>query len=210
MLHDSLVSNRSHRSCSIIFSELREFQPRKVNLWREKSCLPKFRFPDLVNKNRGCLVWMGYACPKLFTVYQSERKLKVSVAQSCPTLNDHMDHSPLVFSVYGILQARFLEWIAIPFSRGYSDPRIEPGSSCIAGRLFTIWVTRDILSLNNSLFIWNSNLTGPPVFYLATLSWVQRASFCSFGLLLILEIKMLWKEHPRKLEWLSVALSWLW
>ena len=59
---------------------MREFEPRKVKPWREKSCFLKFRFPDLVNKNRGCLVWMGYAYPKLFTVYQSERKLKVSVA----------------------------------------------------------------------------------------------------------------------------------
>ena len=62
------------------FPTIADIQPRKVKLWREKSCLLKFRFPDLVNKNRGCLVWTGYAYPKLFTVYQSERKLKVFVA----------------------------------------------------------------------------------------------------------------------------------
>ena len=49
-----------------------------------------------------------------------------------------MGCSPLVFSVYGVLQARILEWVAIPFSRGSSDPRIEPGSSHIAGRFFII------------------------------------------------------------------------
>ena len=141
MLHHSLVSNRSHRSCSIIFSEMREFQPRKVKLWREKSCLLKFRFPDLVNKNRGCLVWTGYAYPKLFTVYQSERKLKVFVAYSCPTLSDHMGCSPLVFFVYGVLQARILEWVAIPFSRGSSWPRDWTWVFCIAGGFFTNWVT---------------------------------------------------------------------
>ena len=41
----------------------------------------------------------------------------VSVAQSCLTLCDPMDYSSLGSSVYGILQARILEWVAIPFSR---------------------------------------------------------------------------------------------
>ena len=47
-------------------------------------------------------------------------KLKVLVAQSCPTLCDSMDWSP---QVHGILQARILEWGAIPSSRGPSQPR---------------------------------------------------------------------------------------
>ena len=45
------------------------------------------------------------------------------VAQSCPTLCDPMDCSPPGFSVYGISQARILEWVAISFSRGSSQPR---------------------------------------------------------------------------------------
>ena len=45
------------------------------------------------------------------------------VAQSCPTLCDPMDCSPPGSSVHGILQARVLEWIAIPFSSGSSQPR---------------------------------------------------------------------------------------
>ena len=44
-------------------------------------------------------------------------------AQSCPTFCDPMDCSPLGSSVYGILQARILEWVAISFSRGSSQPR---------------------------------------------------------------------------------------
>ena len=44
--------------------------------------------------------------------------LKVKVAQSCLTLWDPMD-----YTVHGILQARILEWIAFPFSRGSSQPR---------------------------------------------------------------------------------------
>ena len=43
--------------------------------------------------------------------------------QSCPTLCDPMDCSPTGFSAHGILQARTLEWIAMPLSRGSSLPR---------------------------------------------------------------------------------------
>ena len=50
--------------------------------------------------------------------------------------------SPPGFSVQGILQARILEWVAIPFSRDLPNPEIEQ-VSCIAGRFFTILVTRE-------------------------------------------------------------------
>ena len=43
--------------------------------------------------------------------------------QSCPTLCDPMDCSPPGSSVRGILQARILEWVAMPSSRGSSQPR---------------------------------------------------------------------------------------
>ena len=43
----------------------------------------------------------------------------------------------------GILQARILEWVAIPFSGESSWPRDQTQVSCIAGRFFTIWATRD-------------------------------------------------------------------
>ena len=46
--------------------------------------------------------------------------------QSCPTLCDPMDCSPPGSSVHGILQARVLEWAAMPSSRGSSKPGIEP------------------------------------------------------------------------------------
>ena len=54
-----------------------------------------------------------------------------------------MNCSPPGSSVYGISQASTLEWVAIPFSRGYSQPRDQTWVSCIAGRFFTIWVTRE-------------------------------------------------------------------
>ena len=55
-------------------------------------------------------------------------KLKVLVAQLCPTLCDPMDCNLPGSFVHGILQARILEWVAIPFSRGSSHPGIEPRS----------------------------------------------------------------------------------
>ena len=50
-------------------------------------------------------------------------KSRVLVAQLCPTLCDPMDCSPPGFSVHGILQAGIQECVAIPFSRGSSQPR---------------------------------------------------------------------------------------
>ena len=50
------------------------------------------------------------------------------VAQSCLTLCDPTDYSLPGFSVHGILQARILDWVAIPFSRGSANPGIEFGS----------------------------------------------------------------------------------
>ena len=61
--------------------------------------------------------------------------------QSCPTLGDPMDCSPPGSSVYGILQARLLEWVAMPSFRGPSRPRDRTCIlcvSCIAGRFFTL------------------------------------------------------------------------
>ena len=55
------------------------------------------------------------------------------VAQSCPALCDPMDCSPPGSSVHGILQARVLEWAAVPFSRGSSRPRDRTRVSYIAG-----------------------------------------------------------------------------
>ena len=60
------------------------------------------------------------------------------VAQSCLTLCDPMDCSPLGSSVHGILQARILERVVIPFSRGSSQPRDQTQVSHMAGRFFTI------------------------------------------------------------------------
>ena len=57
--------------------------------------------------------------------------LKMKVTQSCPTLS-----GPVGYTVHGILQARILEWVAVPFSRGSSQPRDRTQVSCFGGRFF--------------------------------------------------------------------------
>ena len=69
----------------------------------------------------------------------------VKIAQSCLTFCSSMDCSPPGSSVLGILQARILKWVSVPFSRGSSWPRDQTQVSCIAGRFFTIWATREAL-----------------------------------------------------------------
>ena len=87
-------------------------------------------------------LWLSLSCPPslsliFFLVTQ------VLAAQSCPTLWDPMDCGPQGSSVHRILQARILEWVAISFSRGSSRPRNQTRVSCIAGRFFSIWATRE-------------------------------------------------------------------
>ena len=67
--------------------------------------------------------------------------LKVKV-KSCPTLCDPVDCRPSGSSVHGISQARILEWVAISFSMGSSQPRDRTQVFCIAGRCFNLWATR--------------------------------------------------------------------
>ena len=66
--------------------------------------------------------------------------MKVKVIHSHPTL-----YNPMDYTVHGIFQARILEWVAFPFSRGSFQPRDQTQVSCIAGRLFS--------SLSTSLYM---------------------------------------------------------
>ena len=56
---------------------------------------------------------------------------------------DSMDCSLPGSSVHGILQVRILEWVAISFSRGSSQPRNWTRVSCITGKFFTTWATQE-------------------------------------------------------------------
>ena len=122
---------------------------------------------------------------KIASPVLSTEKWKWKSAQSCPSLCD-----PMGYTVHGVLQARILEWVAFPFSRGSSQPRdrthtvhgvlqarilewvafpFSRGSSQsrdwtqvsrIAGRFFTSWATREAQALNG---ITNKNLVSPTV-----------------------------------------------
>ena len=83
--------------------------------------------------------WLIHACNFLKAIF------KLLVTQSCLTLCDPMDCGPPGSSVHGILQARILEWVAIPFFRGTSRPRDRTLVSCIAGRFFIVWATWEAL-----------------------------------------------------------------
>ena len=70
--------------------------------------------------------------------WQEYTESESEVAQLCPTLCDPMDCSLPGISVHGVFQARVLEWVAIAFSRGSSQPRDQTWVSCIVGRCFTL------------------------------------------------------------------------
>ena len=66
-----------------------------------------------------------------------------SASHSCPTLCNPMDCSRQASLFMEILQARILEWVAMPSSRGSSQPRDQTQVSHTVGRFFTIWATRE-------------------------------------------------------------------
>jgi len=74
--------------------------------------------------------------PALMDTYAQQRR--VLLTQLCPTLCDPMDCNPPGSSVHGILSARILEWVAIPFSGESSLPRGGTPVFCISGRFFTV------------------------------------------------------------------------
>ena len=68
------------------------------------------------------------------------------VTQSCLTLCVPMDCSLPGSSVHGIFQAIVLEWVAISFSSGSSQPRDRAQVSHVVDRRFTVWATREVQS----------------------------------------------------------------
>ena len=77
----------------------------------------------------------------ILVIYKSESE----AGQLCPTLCDPMDYSLPGSSVHGIFQERIVEWVAISFSRRSSQPRDWTRVSCIVGRRFTIWASREAI-----------------------------------------------------------------
>ena len=83
------------------------------------------------------------------------------VIQSCPTPCDSMDCSPPDFSVHGDSPGKNTWMVSLPPFRGSSQPRDWTQVSHITGRFFTIWATRESLSLQMTKFhslLWLSNI----------------------------------------------------
>ena len=70
------------------------------------------------------------------------------------TLCNPMDYSLPGSSVHGILQARILEWVVIPFSRGSSQPRDQSQVFGIAGRFLIVWATRGVKDIYDIFYIY--------------------------------------------------------
>ena len=79
------------------------------------------------------------------------------VAQFCLTLCNPMDCNLPGSSVHGVFQARILEWVAIPFSRGFSGPRDRTHVSCFAGGFFTTSATREA-QIGNDIIYWEEKI----------------------------------------------------
>ena len=110
--------------------------------------------------------WFLYLSSITFIYHQSSiyylsiiyvsKKSESAVTQLCPTLC-----SPVDCSLPGcswILQARILEWVVIFFSRASSQPKDWTWVSCVVDRFFTVWATREALSMFYVLSICLSSL----------------------------------------------------
>ena len=129
-------------SCTETLSE--QQGPQIAWQWKTPHKLPQVK--------RGIYLWkeptaehrLSLSCPYKHNLEaRLEARPKMQVAQSCPTLCDPMDCSPPGSSVHGILQARILEWVAMPSSRGSSPAKDQSQVSHIAGRFLTIWATKE-------------------------------------------------------------------
>ena len=112
---------------------------------------PKMRFEPMTLRLR-------VSCS---TKWASQAAAKVKFIQLCPTLYDPMD-----YTAHGILQARILEWVAFPSSRGSSQPKDRTQVLCITGRFLTSGDTREALAYDHVtqqfyswVYIWEKKTT---------------------------------------------------
>ena len=105
--------------------------------------------------------------------------------QSCLTLCDAVDCSQPGSSVRGILQARILEWVAMPSSRGSSPPRDWTCISCISKRILYHWATGEDgwalylralsnLYIQSLLFSISQSLSSIPISFSFTFTWLSQ------------------------------------
>ena len=97
---------------------------------KELDTIERLNWTELNNK---------YILAVIISLTQKDKmlmKVKVEVAQSCLILCNPMD-----YTVHGIIQAKILEWVAISFFKGFSQPSDQTQVSCVVGRFFTSWAT---------------------------------------------------------------------
>ena len=113
----------------------------------------------------------------VFIVYFLLRKSDFPKEHQSDSLQPHRQY---IYTVHGILQARILEWVAFPFSRGPSQPRDLMQVSCIAGGFFISRATRE-----------------PNSFYL--IFYISHIKFCLFLLYIFSSEKVIFPKN-RTLE----------
>ena len=122
----------------------------------------------------------------------------VIVTQSYPTLCSPINCSPPGSSVHGILQARILEWVAMPFSRGSSQPKDRTWVSLIESRFFTIWSTWESRKSRDVLRWWVLLL---PLCYFLSQIYLVYASGLTSSKIVIAQIMWLYFSMPPYLHW---------
>ena len=97
------------------------------------------------------------------------------------------------FSVYGIVQARILYWVAIPFSRGSFWPRGWTQVSCIGGKFFTIWATREahIYGVNTKIKVADATREE------RKWDWRKTHMRVSIVLLMLHFLKIIWSKYGK-------------
>ena len=109
-----------------------------------------------------------------------------------------MDYSSPGFSVHGIFQARIVEWVAVSFSRGSSQPKDQTWFSHIAGRLFTIWATRELSTCNAGdpcLIPVSGRSAGEGIGYPLQYSWASLVAQ------LVKNLPAMWETWVQSLDW---------
>ena len=139
--------NRKKKNWQKIFKK-ENWQSKEIDLLNWSSILPNFFSLSFF--------YLEESIQIVFWIKQRKWKVKVKVTQSCLTLCDPME--PARFLCPWDSQARILEWVAFPFSRGASQSRDRTQVSFIAGWFFTCWATREAQGKHN----WRNNIRKLP------------------------------------------------
>ena len=101
---------------------------------------------ELLNKNSH-FYFLFFSVTKRISIWQESGSLRICLQWKWikwKSLSPVQLCDPMGYSVHGIFQARILEWVTFPFSKGFSQSRDQTQVSRIAGRFFTSWATREV------------------------------------------------------------------